>query len=324
MSNYVKISTLGSRNFTVDEQLAPDEIVERVIGHLQEKLSQVLPEQPDLIVLPEFSDIPFNLYLSPAKTLAYCRVRGARILNWFADIARRHRCHIAYPTIWAQENQPAKNSITLLDRNGTVIGEYSKNHLTLGEMEEYGMACGKEAPIIACDFGRVACVVCFDLNFDRLRLQYAAAKPDLILFSSIFHGAFMQQYWAYSCRAHFAGAVGGGQPSAVVSPVGEILATSTNYFDYVTTTVNLDCAVVHLDYNMERLRALKSKHGSKVKIADPGYLGAVLISSETDECTIRDMMKEFDIELLDDYLTRALAWQSAPEHIKHPEDGEPL
>jgi predicted amidohydrolase len=27
---------------------------------------------------------------------------------------------------------------------------------------------GKEAPVFQCDFGRIACAVCFDLNFDEL------------------------------------------------------------------------------------------------------------------------------------------------------------
>ncbi|MDG0790556.1 carbon-nitrogen hydrolase family protein [Cohnella ginsengisoli] len=310
MSNYVKISTIGSREFIVDELLTTEEIVDRIIKHLQQKLSQVLPEQPDIIVLPEFCDIPFNVFLSPAKTHEYCQVRGDRILRLFSDIAREHGCYIAYPTLRQQEDQSWRNSIALLDRSGDKVGEYAKNYLTLGEIEDYGVTCGTEAPIIDCDFGRIACAICFDLNFDRLRLQYVESKPDLILFSSLYHGGIMQPYWAYSCRSHFVGAIGGGQPSAVLSPVGEVLASSTNYFDFATTTVNLDCAVVHLDYNMERLRGLKSKYGSKVKIADPGYLGSVLISCETDECTIEDIIQEFNIERLDDYLDRATAWRA--------------
>jgi hypothetical protein len=53
--------------------------------------------------------------------------------------------------------------------------------------------------------------------------------------------------------------------------------------------------------------ALKAKYGPKVKITDPGYLGSVLISSEHDSVTVEQMVKEFTIELLDDYMARALA-----------------
>ena len=74
---------------------------------------------------------------------------------------------------------------------------------------EKGSLCGKDAPVFECDFGRVAFAICFDLNFDELRLKYVKAKPDLIIFSSMYHGGLMQAYWAYSCRAYFVGAIAG-------------------------------------------------------------------------------------------------------------------
>jgi hypothetical protein len=63
---------------------------------------------------------------------------------------------------------------------------------------------------------------------------------------------------------------------------------------------------LHLDFNWERLKAAKDKYGSKFKVSDPGYLGAVVISSETEEFTIEDIIKEFEFELLDDYFDRCL------------------
>jgi len=56
------------------------------------------------------------------------------------------------------------------------------------ETTQDGVLCGKEAPVFECDFGRVACAICFDLNFDELRLKIAKARPDLILFCSMYHG----------------------------------------------------------------------------------------------------------------------------------------
>src|SRR5690606_27636859 len=124
-----------------------------------------------------------------------------------------------------------------------------------------------------------AFVICFDLNFEELRLKYQAAKPDLIVFPSMYHGGLMQEYWAYSCRAHFVSSVAPANlPSEIISPVGHTLAASTNYFDFTTATVNLDCRVVHLDGNWGKLRALKEKYGSQVTIFDPGRLGAVLLT----------------------------------------------
>jgi hypothetical protein len=97
--------------------------------------------------------------------------------------------------------------------------------------------------------------------------------------------------------------------------LGQVITSSTNYSDFAVAAVNLDCALVHLDYNQERLTKLKAKYGPKVKITDPGLLGAVLVSSEDGSISVGEMIKEFEIELLDDYLARSLAAHQKTEHI---------
>ncbi len=204
----------------------------------------------------------------------------------------------------------------LIDREGDVAGVYNKNHPTIGEIDNR-ILCGKDAPVIECDFGRVALAICFDLNFDELRFKYAKAKPDLVVFSSMYHGGLMQPYWAYSCRAHFVGAIAGrGTRSEIYNPLGQLVASNTNYFDFVVARVNLDCTLAHLDYNWERLRKLKAKYGPKVKITEPGCLGAVLVASEHETKGVDDMIEEFEIELLDDYFDRSLAHRHKPGNIE--------
>ena len=127
----------------------------------------------------------------------------------------------------------------------------------------------------------------------------------------------MQAYWAYSCRSHFVGAIAGrATPSEIRNPLGQVLASNTNYFDYAVSTVNLDCALVHLDENWARLRAMKNKYGSKVKITDPGQLGSVLIASEHEIVSIDTMIDEFEIERLDDYFARSLTYRLKPGHME--------
>ena len=116
----------------------------------------------------------------------------------------------------------------------------------------------------------------------------------------------MQQAWAYLCRSFFVGAInGGGTPSEIRNPLGEVVAASTNYFDFAVATINLDSRVVHLGYNFGKLDALKKKYGKAVAIADPGRLGPVLVSSEVSEYNIDKILKEFDIECIDPYFNRS-------------------
>jgi len=312
--SYITIATIGARPFSVASNTDPQKMVDAMIAHWRGRFAQVLPDQPDLIVVPEACDRPSGL--GDDELQAYYKVRKDQIQKFFAEVARKNNCYIVYPAHRELSDGTRRNSCVLIDRKGKVAGVYNKNHPTIGEMEK-GILCGKDAPIIDCDFGRVAMAICFDLNFDQLRLKYAKSKPDLIIFSSMYHGGLMQAYWAYSCRSYFVGAIAGkGTPSQILNPLGQVVASSTNYFDYAVATVNLDCALVHLDYNWERLRKLKAKYGPEVQITDPGLLGAVLVTSEHPTISVDEMIKEFEIERLDDYFARSLAYRLKPGHME--------
>lgn len=300
----VRIATLGPRPLAVDAKADPAQIVRQEIAHWQREFAQVLPDRPDLIVVPEACDRPAAL--ARDKRREYYRTRKNQVRDFFAKVAAENHCYVVHSAARELEDGTWRNSSTLIDRQGRIVGVYDKNHVVIEETTEGGILCGRAAPVFECDFGRVAFAICFDLNFDELRLKYVQAQPDLILFSSMYHGGLMQAYWAYSCRAHFVGAIA-GLPCEIRNPLGEVVASNTNYFDYVVADVNLDCRLAHLDYNWSRLRALKSKYGPQVKITDPGFLGSVLITSEDEKTTADEMIREFQIERLDDYMARALA-----------------
>jgi predicted amidohydrolase len=217
----VRIATIGPPPLTVAGETDSQKIVERMIAHWRSEFAQVLPDRPDLIVVPEACDRPAGVPLS--KQLEYYRVRGNQVRDFFAQVARENNCYIVYSAIREMPDGSRRNSSIMLDRRGNVVGTYNKNHVVIEETTESGILCGKDAPIVECDFGRVAFAICFDLNFDELRLKYAKARPDLVIFSSMYHGGLMQAYWAYSCRCHLVGAVA-GLPCEIRNPLGQAVA----------------------------------------------------------------------------------------------------
>lgn len=314
MAKYVTISCLGPRPLVVPADVSNEEAIERMIGHWQAQLDRVLPDRPDLIVLHEACDRPDPTFFPLERRLSYYRAREDRIRDFFADTARRHACYIAYATHTEAEDGAWRNAMQLIDRAGRVMGTYHKNHLTPDEHQLSNILHGREAPVFECDFGRVAAAICFDLNFDELLRRYAAAKPDLILFPSMYHGGLMQGYWAYACRSYFAGAVSGA-PCTIVTPLGEVAASSTNYYSFVTARVNLDYAVLHIDENDAKFPDIKRKYGPAVVIHDPGYLGCVLMTSESADFTADDIVAEFGLERLDEYFARADRSRHEPGHM---------
>ena len=312
----VRISTIGGPNFylPVDAKLPYAEMWSKVREHLTRQIEQVLPDRPDLIVLTEMCDLPREFPYPEMKDFidGYVSSRGNDNIRFFGRIAAENRCNISFSTMTRGKGDYYTNTTFLLDRDGCVAGKYDKYYVTDAE-NTWNVKYGTKTPIISMDFGTVACAICFDLNFDDLRERYAELKPDLIIFSSMFHGGLMQQIWANECRAHFVGAIAHQRPSSILSPLGETLAYSTDYMNYVTATINLDCAFAHLK-EKAKLLELKKRYGAGVTIYDPCHIGYFMLTSEMPDKSVSEMLKEFDILTYDEYIAESRALRNKPDN----------
>jgi hypothetical protein len=230
--------------------------------------------------------------------------RGPDNVRFFGRIAIENNCNIAFSTISRGKGDYYLNTTFVLHRDGSLAGAYHKNYPTMGEVTEWNIRCGTEVPLISLDFGTVACAICFDLNFDELRGRFEALRPELIIFSSQFHGGLMQQVWANICRSYFVGAIAHQRPSSIMSPLGETLACSTDYLNYATCTINLDYALAHLR-EQAQLYKLKKAYGPDVILYDPCHLGYFMLTCERSDKSIKDMFEEFGIATYDEYLREA-------------------
>ncbi len=302
--------------------LAPGEkpTAELAIAHWDREMSSEWPNHPDLVVLPEVCDTFWGM-TAEAK-LAYLKERGDKVLDFFRKCAKIHRCYLVYGTYRELPQGGYANCTYLIGRDGEVVGVYDKNYPTVRDIDHVGVRPGEDAPVFDTDFGTLGMIICFDLNFDELLERYAAKRPDVLVFSSYYHGGLMQPYWAYRCRAHFICSGVGNVGSSVISPVGEMIKKSTGYYWKFTTSINTNCAVVHLDFNMDKIQSAINRYGTYITLSDPGDLGAVLLTSERPEVKIDDVLKEFGIERWDDYYQRSV---DARERALRPpvqEDGE--
>ena len=77
---------------------------------------------------------------------------------------------------------------------------------------------------------------------------------------------------------------------------------------HIESVIALDTAtlVAVCDIKEDKVAAAKEKYGSLLTIEDPGYVGAVLLTYEGEDKTVMDIVKEFDIELLDEYMERSI------------------
>lgn len=279
------------------------EAVAEMKKHWDKNLDQILPDQPDLIVLPECCD-RFPAMPIDGERKEYYAERGNAFLEYFSRKAADNNCAIAYSAVRRVGDGTMRNVTTLLGRDGREIASYYKFYPVVEAKTIAGVIEGNSEVVADTEFGKVGFAICFDLNYMELLDRYVQKKPELMLFASMYHGGHVQSHWAYSCRSFFVGSIPFRGQCAILDPLGIPVASATNYHPYATAAINTDYEVIHLDYNRDKILAARKKYGKRIRVSDPGYIGAVLVYSEDPDITAAQMVDEFEIERLDDYFNR--------------------
>ncbi len=300
MSNYIVVSSISYAPISGDDE----KVMAQTHKDLKDLVGQVArATSPDLIVLPE----------------TICRTCDEEVpegptTQLLAGLAREYNCYITVPVHQKEPKSEAVfNVLGLLDRRGELAGIYRK-YIPVYPEFDHGTRPGPGATLIRTEFGPVGGVICFDLNFGELRAQYKKLKPKLLLFSSMYHGGLVQNFWALDVQAYFVGSVYRGTPCTIIDPQGTTLDTSNNYRSWASARINLDFEVVHLDKNRARFDDIHRKYGEAVRIVITGEVGTSVIYSETAERTAADIVDEFELVRLYDYFEWSRELRT--EHLK--------
>lgn len=225
--------------------------------------------------------------------------KPGRMLQTYMATARKNGCTVV-GSVKLREGGKVYNAQAMIGPDGTVLGCYRKRFLTSGELAN-GMARGPGAEVVATPAGRIGGAICFDLNYPELRAAYARLVPDVIAFSSMYHGGHVQQSWAYETRAFFVGACKDAL-SEIRDPFGRVLASANGYSRVAVARVNLDRAIVHMDRNQDLFPDIQRRHRAGVRIEVSADLGVALVTCEAAGLSMADLMREFPLTPLDAYL----------------------
>lgn len=295
MSKLVKVAAVQfATNVTI--QTRPNKSM--ILQETKEKLDSLKGFGLDLVVLSEGVE-SYGQSVDDAESFD----SPGDFLNLYSEFAKSAKCHVA-GSIKLVENGKRYNSIVYVTPDGAFAGRYNKTNLTIGEIE-MGLSSGTGAVGIDTEIGRLSGAICFDLNFEAIRTETAALRPDIITFASMYHGGLMQGIWAYQSRAFFISALP-FMGSGVFDPFGRALALTTCYENVAMATINLDRQMVHLDYNRDKFDDIRRKYGEEVIVDVPPNIGPALIYSTTENRSAMDIVREFKLELMDDYMTRSI------------------
>jgi hypothetical protein len=263
-------------------------MLELVIHHIQREVDQALPWKPDLILLPESCDRPLDL--ERADVAGWESDNAPAVRGHLAGVARANGCVVAYGA--------GEEELLVIEKDGSLAGRYQRRR-------------EPRARFITCSLGKLALALSADLQDHGQLGVLAAGRPDLVLAASRFPGGMLEQYWAFACRAHLASAVLFRSdlrlPCRIVSPVGSVLAQSTTAQTHARYAINLNSAVVHLDNNRQKLLDLQRSLGEQIAISDPDHLGSVHVACTAPGVSVKDLLRRFSIETVDEYFDRYLA-----------------
>ncbi|MBR1926672.1 MAG: hypothetical protein IJ840_02810 [Bacteroidales bacterium] len=196
-------------------------------------------ESLDIIVLPEFSEVPGKT-ASGKEFIDVVRRLGPTLLETCEQTARK--CHaLVFAGAIDMTTEVPRNTIFVFDREGNVIGKYYKEHLTRGEWDMLDMSYTEEWTqpyILDIEGVRYAFLTCYDFYFYENFSNIARWKPDVIIGSShqrsdtfraldIINTFCAYNTGAYLVRASVSMGLDSelGGCSCVVAPTGEILGT---------------------------------------------------------------------------------------------------
>jgi sirohydrochlorin ferrochelatase len=98
--------------------VTPQQAVEKMIAHWRSQVQQVLPEKPDIIVLPEACDRPSGAWREKQKLREFYECRGDLVRNMLAELTVEHGFRIVYAAHIQEADGTWRNAAQIIGRDG--------------------------------------------------------------------------------------------------------------------------------------------------------------------------------------------------------------
>ncbi len=221
----------------------------------QLRLIDQCDESMDLIVLPEYCDIPCL-----ARTREEAMGAGARftkrILDKAAALAKRCGAIVFVNARSFDESPDGRNATWAFDREGRVVGKYFKQHLVQSEVSRIRLDSDysfehEEPTVMEIEGLRFAFLTCYDFYFYEAFANIARQNVDVVIGCSHQRSdthlalQIMSQNLAYNTNAYVVRAsvsmgedsdLGGA--SMVVAPTGEVLCNMKSRVGLATVEID--------------------------------------------------------------------------------------
>jgi beta-ureidopropionase len=287
--------------------------VENNCQRIGELLDQAVTSHPDIVSLPETfgsQGVPYTALDQIAEPVP------GPTTDFVAQYARKHGCYVICPLI-AIHGNTYMNDAVLIDRQGHIVGAYSKVHPVVQGSEftslEMGVTPGMEADVFDTDFGRIGIQICFDLMYPDGWAILKRKGAEIVFWCSAYDGgkhlsipAWLHHYYIVSAvQSRFA---------RVIDILGNTLAKSGWYDPVLVHSIDLDIGLFHCDFNATVIPELHKHYGADITIRMMHEEGLFMLVCNREDLTVAEVVETFKLDPLTDYLERNARLQDAVRH----------
>ncbi len=271
------------------------------------KMEAAVPFKADVYLFPELFYIAQLTGGRP--TVSESAEDGSgRVIAPFQDFAKKHNCYIICP-IYTTENNRHYNAAVLIDRKGSVMGEYRKIHPTLGEIEK-GISPGPlDPPVFNTDFGTIGIQICYDIEWRVGWNRLAEKGAEVIFWPSAFAGGKKVNFTAMSNQVAVVSSTR-KNTTKICDVTGDEVASSGNWSRWgVCAKLNLEKAVLHSWPDSLKFKDIQKKYGRKVNCYSLSEEEFSVIESLSPTIKVKDIIKEFGLTTYRDHIEQATEMQ---------------
>lgn len=176
MSRCVRVAAL---QLPPPEGDTPDPIRQSNLDHALAYIDEAGQRGCDIACLPEV----FSTY---GATFPSWETVPGSVIEAIGKAAARWRTYVIAPVAGIVDGV-RRNTAVILGRDGSLVGQYFKVHLTQPELDA-GYIPGDELPVFDLDFGRIGIMTCLDNSFPETARTLAVKGAEIVFFPHVQSG----------------------------------------------------------------------------------------------------------------------------------------
>ncbi|MBQ3864397.1 MAG: carbon-nitrogen hydrolase family protein [Clostridia bacterium] len=263
---------------------------EEILKSIQTHLEEIRHSHPDLVCIPEEvlistgdSNNP-NWIENNRQLTEMCRQFAREVGTYF----------VVNPEVPAEGHPGMRyNTAYVIDRSGTIIGQYRKRHITFRAIAKSGLP-GERFAVIDTDIGRIGLMICFDVGWRDDWKKLADMGADMIVWPSAYHGGNLLNAYA-ALHMYYVVTSVWDAPSRIIDPFGRTIAQSSPNEPFVSSVIDPGAPIYHLDWHEQIVPQLRAVYGDRLSIRLDDEAHVFQLASRDPALDVQDLETQYGL-----------------------------